>query len=112
MRGRRPRELGRESDWGPTSVDNPNVFSSGAFRALPHFVLDGLPHAESLYGGFLQGRVVEEDVSPLTLDEAKTSVRRQFLDGTLRHVCHSLTTKPKRTRAAPVTVTQRTTRLL
>jgi hypothetical protein len=80
-----------------SSVSEPNVLCPRSLGTLSHLVLNGLADAETLDRAFLQRGMVEEDVASFSLDKAKTSVRNQLLNRTLRHSCHSLTTKPEHT---------------
>ncbi len=70
-------------------LDRANLLSARTFGAAALLVFNGLALPERLDARSLEGRVMEEQLAVLPVDETKTPVRHQLLDGTLRHVHHS-----------------------
>lgn len=58
-----------------------------ALFALADLVFHSLTFAETLEGCALDFRVMEEKLSPVTLNEAKTALGNQLLNFTLWHFC-------------------------
>jgi hypothetical protein len=82
---------GRDSllDREPVALgDRLDVLSALALGALSFGVRDGLAFVEAVVTGALDRRRVEENISPLALDESKTLVRQLF-DRSLRHFVNS-----------------------
>jgi len=71
-----------------------DVFRTSPLGALPFRVLYFLSFAEALIALALDCGTVEEDISPLALDESKT-LFSQLLNSTLRHFASLLARRTK-----------------
>jgi hypothetical protein len=83
----RARYSRRERSPSMTSIvlgREPDVFSALSLGAGALVVLDGLTFMQTFELHSFEGRRVEENISPFSLNESKTLVR-QFLDGSFRH---------------------------
>jgi hypothetical protein len=69
---------------GVRRLEHAYIFGSFTLGTLSLVVLDGLAFVEAFVRRAFDGGRVEEDVSPLALDEAEALVS-QFLDRSLRH---------------------------
>lgn len=87
-----PGENRGESRSTPLGSDRLHVDRPGTFAplALLDLVFDGLPFLKGVKARADDGGMVKEHLAPLAADKPETPVRNQLLDGTLRHICHSL----------------------
>src|SRR5262245_45396280 len=85
-------------------VDRTHVLGARALGAAADFVLDLLADLQVIELAIDQRGDVEEHVSllPLGLDKAKTLVRHQLLDGTLRHATTPQKARTEKNHAAAI----------
>jgi hypothetical protein len=83
------------------ALEHAHVFGSFTLGTLSLVVLDGLAFVEAFVRRAFDRRRVEEDVSPLALDEAEALVS-QFLDRSLRHANSPARHSSKETRMRTV----------
>jgi hypothetical protein len=70
-------------------LDRLDVFGAWTFGAAALLELDSLAFAQLFDRGSIESRMVEEQLTTLSLNEPETLVHDQLLDRTLRHVRHS-----------------------
>ena len=115
-------QLGNDLSWGfgrslstiveSVSVGWSYVFGPRSLRARPFFVSYSLTDLKMLELDLFDGRVVKENITPLSSNESKTLVRNNLLYGPMRHLatlqkklCVALTAR--KTKSSPSSTANR-----